>query len=289
MVDLRSRRSFASIALGGSVTAAVFAGCTLRSLEYLTSGGADAATQFEGGDASPDAADAPDAPNAPWCTSNAPTAVLCADFDEGALTKAYHLGNLVTIPSPTIDPGCAAMVGMVASSPPGAFATKVPPIDDGGTLQARYEQPLAGPPASHARLQLDVMLVTYTPGQEVDIAAILLGNADGGAPVRAYLSIDVSGMGLLDSDRGGPAANMPFAFPADGNWHTYSLDVDVQSNVTASLRVDDPMEKNAPVAMVNLPGSAFSASESSIEVGNSVYGPSQEVDLDIDNVAFTTQ
>src|SRR5579859_390646 len=87
-----------------------------------------------------------------WCTSEASTAFLCIDFDEGdaegGLTLAYHAGMLTTIPGPSVSPGTAVALTPDASSPPFAFLGTTP-VTSMASVAARYDQ-LPALPATNA-------------------------------------------------------------------------------------------------------------------------------------------
>jgi hypothetical protein len=294
----RARDRTALLAFGAAALVSIAAACTLRSLDYLTNGGpvGDAGDAMASGDvASVDApttdggaADA-DAADGGWCMRNAPAAVLCADFDEGNLTTAFAGGKATFIPGPNVDPGCDGSVGSVASSPPGAFATSVPALGDAGHAVVRYEQPVASPPTQGCRMRMDLKLLTFNPGEEVDLIQLLLYDQDGGAPARAFLSLDPSGSGLVDIDQGGPDMSSSFSFPGDGQWHTYTLDLDLGANESARVYVDDPDELQMPAASATEPAAFAQVSSASFYVGTDVYGPSTPVVAAIDNVVFSTK
>src|SRR5262249_28912687 len=153
------------------------AACTLANpLDYLSNGGSpddagpdgagdgSGGTPIDAGGGSDALADAAGA--GPGGLSVQPTPFLCADFGEGELTKVYQSGAPRIIPAPVVCAGCAASIGSVARSSPGAFTSFVPAnAASSGSLLVRYEQPVTYA-AKGQSIRLDLRMLEMHVGHE---------------------------------------------------------------------------------------------------------------------------
>jgi hypothetical protein len=232
-----------------------------------------------------------DAADSAFCAQH--VAALCIDFDEGSLANAFHNGLPVAIASPIVQPAAAGDASLTASprSSPSAFAAAVAPIADASAARVRYAQPLNVDGVRSAQLQFDMRLLTYTTGQEVDFSALFMTPSDGGAPTRSYFSVSASGMGQLDIEpANAPSVSKAFLIPSDGAWHTYLVELSfTPGGAIATVYVDPSDSDGGPSVLVTTPAPHDPMNSASFELGASVYGPSQAVVVDLDNVVFTTQ
>jgi hypothetical protein len=283
--------------VGALVTS--FAACSLGSpLEGLSGGplpGEDAGPDASGSggldgggpvDAAPaDAADAGEeqVDAGPICQRQVPAPLFFADFDEGDLNKVYESGRLVTVNAPVTDDVGLAKVGEPALSPPGAFLTEVP-ASDGGVIHVRYEQPLTTP-AKGLTMQFQLRLVEYTVGQKIDFGALFFYGPDA-ALLRTYVGVAPGGKGNLYADNGSSSTNRDFSIPADGEWHQYRLDYDIDPLPVARIFVDDAAE---PSAMITITATFTSSTKATFYLGPTITPPSKPLRIAIDDVTVTAR
>jgi hypothetical protein len=249
----------------------------------------DGATPLEAADAPLPDASAGDAGS--FCQQHA-SASLCLDFDEGSLAKAFGKGLPVSIQVPLVDPPDAGNAALTAStrSPPYAFAASASPIAGATETRVRYEQPVTISGAGAAKLQFDMRLATYAPGQEIDFSALLMNPADGGGATRSYFAVSIDGTGLIDIEVANNSSVSAFLIPGDGDWHTYRVELTVSSGLPMAKVYIDPLDADAgPNAVANSMAVVERAQAVSFELGASVYGPSKNAVVEIDNVLFTAE
>jgi hypothetical protein len=276
-----------------SSVVALSSACGL-SIGYLSNGG-----PLVDGGASPGGDGAPSAPEAgpdtsadsasPGVCASSPTALFCADFDEGDILSVYSKGTLVHAAAPNVSPAARVSLSSVARSVPRAFEADFLPADAGATLAARFEQPVVAPTAKNVEAKLAIRVPVMTPGVDIDLLELSLGSPSGGAPARAFLSIQPDGRGLLFLDNGASTQSANFLLPADfaTAWHVFDLRVDLAPTLVARLTLDDA---STPVAQISSLSAAFTtAGETSFYLGPTSTGTPNPVQVLYDDVLVTVE
>jgi hypothetical protein len=294
-MSMRARRYVVAVS-GGAAFAALALACGLGSLDGLAAGGTsspEAGPDVVVGDGSPGpdlsgpeggttpSGDAGVASDAGFCTTQQPSPPLCLDFDETP-NSGYEDGRLVTIPVAEICSRCQATSasGGVAGS---GFVVDVPAnAATGSPLSAYLDNPVMLP-ARGASLRFSMQILTVSAGQEVDFVGVSLSDSTG-AELNGYVVQDKGGSGSLTIEDPSTSDEGTFGLPADGQWHTYRIDIDAGPK-RAALFLDGATQ---PTATIGLPGD-FTPTNATLIVGPTVYRPSQHVRVAYDDVVFTVR
>jgi hypothetical protein len=199
-----SRRTLVCVALAATLPLALLAACGSNS---FSSNDSDAATVTGEGDSSlsSDTSSSQDAgidtgPTLTWCQMHAPTAIFCADFDEGDLSEAYQYGVLTHMMTPTI--GDAGVPGIVLA------------LDDAG-LSGPSSMSTVVPVTSFSTTSDSVAILSATPATDVGVKGFI---------IDFDLRVGVQGNSL------GPLLILNLT---DGLGHTNEFEVQIQTGQSA--------------------------------------------------------
>jgi hypothetical protein len=214
-----------------------------------------------------------------YCTTDHPDAAFCADYEEGDETLAYEHGILTHIAPPERCNGCLSSVDGGGRYSPGAFVVQLPVVAEGSALTDWFDSPVVVP-ATAVSLRFDMKILALTAAKEVDFVSLHLQAANGD-DLATYVEADETQSGVLSIALLSGFEATPFALPADGQWHTYAVDLSAAPSSLATVAVDD-----GPAIGVVLPGS-FVPTKATLFLGPAVYPPANSVRVAFDNVLLT--
>ncbi|MEO8875932.1 MAG: hypothetical protein ABI461_10115 [Polyangiaceae bacterium] len=238
-------------------------------------------------DASNDASTTPDVAAPTWCQIHAPTAVLCADFDEGDEHLGFARGVSKSVFTDNPSDAGAYLLAPSSDSPPSALTFTIGAAgDDAGSRGQSINFPNTSTATTYA-LDLDFRI----DAMSADPATSVLGLGAVFFPKNnVVLSFDLALTGgTVVMQIYGASTTSPMALgpaPAIGAWTHVSMLVSFapsQVTVTGQLAIDSPVT----LATAN-PFVSGAPTLPSVFLGLSSEGKTGPAGVSYDNLAFST-
>lgn len=213
-----------------------------------------------------------------WCATNAPTALLCDDFDQGTQPKAWWSTDV----SGT-SPGTVAINGTgAANSAPNAMRSDTPSLVATTLSNARYRHVETVGNILKWSLEADVWLDTAgLPDASVPQRPIALLLSTSANNAVAFQLIPWAGQAFFAGFNNQQIGNQNFPFTPKA-WHHVKIVLDRNGTTyTAGVTVDSTSQTGIAL-------SGVAPTQAGVDIGLTSFGPIPALKVFIDNVVLTT-